>query len=272
MPTAACKIRLNRRFDDEPLGYLERLILDRMQSMINFFIIEKNKQHNDHIYKEKAMEKRRQFIKLILGFFASIGVLFSPLAAGVRIVLAKAKRILLPKGTRMDTLVGKNPVDLDTRNLDLTPVEEFETMGLSDHRVNLEKWRLEVDGHVQRTLKLTYDEISELPSIERDVLLICPGVFAYHARWKGISVAKLLETAQVGADVTHIAFSGPEVAYERTERFPVADIRSDKVFLAYNVNGNALPKKHGFPLRVVAEDYYGGEWVKYVYKVTAEKS
>jgi sulfoxide reductase catalytic subunit YedY len=44
------------------------------------------------------------------------------------------------------------------------------------------------------------------------------------------------------------------------------------VFLAYQVNGQALPKKHGFPLRVVAEGYYGGDWVKYVYKVVAHKS
>jgi DMSO/TMAO reductase YedYZ molybdopterin-dependent catalytic subunit len=43
------------------------------------------------------------------------------------------------------------------------------------------------------------------------------------------------------------------------------------VFLAYSVNDRVLPQKHGFPLRVVAEDHYGGSWVKYVYKVTAIK-
>ena len=218
------------------------------------------------------MEKRRQFIKLMLGFFAGLGVLFSPLAAGLRLVWAKTKKIILPKGTRMETLVGKDPADLDTRNLNLTPVQEFETMGLSDHQVNLEKWRLEIDGHVHRPLKFTYDQILQMPSIERDVLLICPGFFAYHARWKGISVAKLLETAQVESDVTQIAFTGPQKTYERTEKFPIEDIRSNKVFLAYNVNDDALPKKHGFPLRVVAEDYYGGEWVKYVSKIKAIKS
>jgi sulfoxide reductase catalytic subunit YedY len=111
-----------------------------------------------------------------------------------------------------------------------------------------------------------------MPSIERNVLLICPGFFAYHARWKGISVAKLLETAGLGSDVTEVTFSGPNGRYEKTDRFPIEDILSDKVFLAYSVNGSVLPKKHGFPLRVVAEDYYGGEWVKYVYKITANKS
>jgi sulfoxide reductase catalytic subunit YedY len=49
------------------------------------------------------------------------------------------------------------------------------------------------------------------------------------------------------------------------------DILSDKVFLAFGVNGEDLPRKHGFPLRVVAEDYYGYDWVKYVYRVTAER-
>jgi sulfoxide reductase catalytic subunit YedY len=44
------------------------------------------------------------------------------------------------------------------------------------------------------------------------------------------------------------------------------------VFLATHVNGTVLPRKHGFPLRVVAEGYYGSEWVKYVGKLTVERA
>ncbi|RPJ09258.1 MAG: hypothetical protein EHM36_04490 [Deltaproteobacteria bacterium] len=29
-------------------------------------------------------------------------------------------------------------------------------------------------------------------------------------------------------------------------------------------NGEPLPRKHGFPLRLVFEDAYGSDWVKYV--------
>ena len=218
------------------------------------------------------MKTRRQFIKFVLGFTSGMGLVFSPIANGVRVVFAKAKKMILPKGTRMDSLVGKNPASLDTRNLDLTPVQDFETMGLDDHDVDLKKWRLEIDGHVQRSLRLTYNQIIQMPSIERNILIICPGVFAYHASWKGISAAKLLETAELDSGVTDVTFSGPDGTYEKTARFPIEDIRSDKVFLAYRVNDSKLPKKHGFPLRVVAEDYYGGDWVKYVNKVTANKS
>jgi DMSO/TMAO reductase YedYZ molybdopterin-dependent catalytic subunit len=218
------------------------------------------------------MKKRRQFIKLMLGLFAGMGLLFHPLVRGVQVVFAKAKKIILPKGTRMDTLVGKNPANLNTQNIDLTPVEEFETMGLDDHDVDLKKWQLEISGVVQRPVKLKYAQIIDIPSVKKEVLLICPGFFAYNARWEGVSVAKLLEMAGVSPDVTHVSFIGPKGIYEKTERFPIEDIRSDKVFLAYNVNGRHLPKKHGFPLRVVAQDYYGGDWVKYVYKVIASKS
>ena len=201
-----------------------------------------------------------------------MGLVFSPVANGIRVVFAKAKKIILPKGTRMNSLVGKNPATLDTRNLDLTPMQAFGTMGLSNYDVDLKKWQLEIVGQVQRSMKLTYDQILAMPSIEKNVLLICPGVFAYYARWKGISVARLLEKAGLDSGVTDVRFSGPNRGYEKTARFPIADIFADRVFLAYGVNGSVLPKKHGFPLRVVAEDYYGGDWVKYVYKITANKS
>ena len=70
---------------------------------------------------------------------------------------------------------------------------------------------------------------------------------------------------------THITVGGPEGPHENTQRYPIADIFSDRVFLAYHVNSEPLPQKHGFPLRVVAEGYYGYDWVKYVYKVTVDK-
>jgi len=75
----------------------------------------------------------------------------------------------------------------------------------------------------------------------------------------------------VEENATRVMFSGPKGTYEKSETFPIEDVLSNKVFLAYQVNGKALPQRHGFPLRTVAEDYYGYDWVKYVYKVTVEK-
>ena len=217
------------------------------------------------------METRRHFIKGILGCLGFVGLLFSPFSSLVRSALAQAKKIILPKETKRESLVSKNPADLDTRNLEITPLQDFQTMGPTDHKVDLDAWRLEVKGHVKTPLDLTYKQITTLPSVERDVLLICPGVFANHGRWKGISVSELLKIVKAEEGVTHVTVRGPRGASEKVERFPVDDILSNKVFLAYQVNGQILPQKHGFPLRVVAEDHYGYEWVKYVDQITVEK-
>jgi sulfoxide reductase catalytic subunit YedY len=100
---------------------------------------------------------------------------------------------------------------------------------------------------------------------------VCPGFFANHGEWKGISIAALLKMAQMKPGVTHVTVRGPKGPYENSQRFPLAHIATGRVFLAHSVNGKPLPRKHGFPLRTVAEGYYGYDWIKYVDQITAER-
>ncbi|MGD9190836.1 MAG: molybdopterin-dependent oxidoreductase [Desulfobacterales bacterium] len=217
------------------------------------------------------MNTRRRFFKAVLRGLGAVLLLLNPIVYFTRSIYAETKRIILPKGTRMNTLVNKNPTTLDARNLEVIPLNQFETMGLTDHKVDLDTWRLEVSGKVSKPLKLSYEQLLELPYIDRKVLLICPGVFANYGQWRGISVLELLKAAQEKTGITHVSFHGPPGPYEKKEQFPIEEIASNKVFLAYQVNGKVLPQKHGFPLRVVAEDHYGSEWVKFVFKVNAHK-
>jgi sulfoxide reductase catalytic subunit YedY len=210
-------------------------------------------------------------MKAGLKALALLGAFLVPFIAGFRWTLAKTRKIILPKSTKMGSLIQKNPADLDTRNLDPTPLEDFGTMGLTDHKEELGKWRLSVEGYVENPFAFSYDQLTSLPFIERDVLMICPGFFANHGRWKGISIRDLLKNARPKDGATHLTFHGPQSPYENLQRFPIADALTDKVFLAYQVNGRTLPERHGFPLRVVAEDYYGYDWIKYVYKVTVDR-
>jgi sulfoxide reductase catalytic subunit YedY len=221
--------------------------------------------------RTENMKERRQFLKVFMAIFAGMGVwlnpVFSLFASGVK----KVGRIILSKETDRETLIGKNPATLDARNLEPTPLDDFGTMGLTDYAADLGTWRLEVTGEVRKPLRLPYEEVTALPAVERNVLLICPGFFANHGTWKGLSVKTLLDLAEAHQGITHVTIRGPEGRFESLQRYPIADIVSDKVFLAYQVNGKPLHQRHGFPLRTVAEDYYGYDWVKYVYKVTVEK-
>jgi sulfoxide reductase catalytic subunit YedY len=217
------------------------------------------------------MKTRRQFIVRALQFCSGMGPVVAMFGAPIKKAWARTKRFIVPRGTDLSTLRNRDPATLDTRNLEVLPLEAFDTMGLKNHAVHLPSWRLNVDGNVAVPTRLPYSELIKLPSIERNVILVCPGVFVNHGKWKGFSLMTVLNLAEMKADTTHINVYGPQGPREKVERFPIADVRSKKVFLAYAVNGVKLPQKHGFPLRIVAEDYYGDDWVKYVYKIEAIK-
>ena len=134
------------------------------------------------------MNSRRHFIKKTFLLFAGSGLFIGPLSTFVKRAWAKTKRTILPKNTKMSSLINRNPAYLDTSNLEVIPIKNFKTMGMTDQKVNLEQWRLQVAGAVQNPLELTYTQLLELPATERNVLLICPGIFTNHGRWKGISV------------------------------------------------------------------------------------
>jgi DMSO/TMAO reductase YedYZ molybdopterin-dependent catalytic subunit len=216
------------------------------------------------------MLTRRTFIGFTLKALSLFAMLLDPLFSGVNSVRAYANKTVIPRGARRQNFIDRNPAELDSSNMDVTPLTEFGTMGLDDYQVDLEKWRLVVDGKVEKPLSLTYSEILDLPSIEKTVLLVCPGVFANNGTWKGISILELLKRAEVKDDAAYLTLRGPRGNYEKAERYPLNDAGSDLLFLAYQVNGSTLPRKHGFPLRLVAEGRYGSEWVKYVWNVKVD--
>lgn len=214
------------------------------------------------------MITRRQAVKLLLSFYAGLTLFCGKIGSGLRIVYAKTKRIVLPKGTFMNGLISKNPAKLDTRYLDTTPVEEFDVMGEDNYRVDIKTWRLELSGAIEHPKRFTYEDIQALPAIERNVLLICPGFFAYNGLWKGVSSPALLSGVKLKPRVTHVKFSGPKGISRKTKKFTIEEVMTNKIFIAYQVNAKPLPERHGFPVRLVAEDHYGGRWVKYVDRIS----
>lgn len=216
------------------------------------------------------VKDRRDFIKSISKWVCGLGLVFCSSGVFRRESRAESERSIFPKNVDYSDLRNQNPKDVDVNNLKTTSLNDFGTMGLEDYSPKMGDWRFLVDGHVERDLRITYEDLLTLDSIERSVLLICPGFFANYGIWKGVSVKTLFKLASPKERVTHVTFRGPEGNNEKVTRVPIDEALADKVFIAYQVNGKELPQKHGFPLRLVAEGYYGYDWVKYVYKMTVD--
>jgi len=176
---------------------------------------------------------------------------------------AKAKQ-LLPKGFSREELKNMNPVEVDSRDLEIDPLDTFGTMGPTDVAVDIKAFRLKITGKIKQPLSLTYDEILKYPSLTETVLLICPGFFTNNGRWTGVSFRTLLKNAIVHQEAKYLDVKG---VYGKVVRISLKDIDRKRVFLAFRINGEPLPQKHGFPLRLVYEDAYGYDWVKYVEEI-----
>ena len=209
------------------------------------------------------MWTRRNFLRR--SFWVSFGGFFltSSLGSFVTNVWAKAKQ-LLPKGFPKNQLLNMNPAEIDGRNLEVDPLNQFGTMGPTDVAIDLKTYRLKVTGKVERPLSLSYDQILKYPSLTETVLLICPGFFSNNGRWTGVNFKSLLQEAQIKKEAQYVDIVG---ANEKGVRIPLKLLDQKKIFLADQVNGETLPQKHGFPLRLVYEDAYGSDWVKYVSQV-----
>ncbi len=133
--------------------------------------------------------------------------------------------------------------------------------------LDIGQWQLVVEGLVDRPLTLTYAQLESLARDRMTAALDCTGGWYSIQEWQGVSVARLLDRAgaQVGArSVTFEAVSG----YGR--RFSVAQARG--YVLATRVAGQPLSHAHGFPLRLVAADHRGFDWVKWVTHIRVNES
>jgi len=204
------------------------------------------------------MWTRRSFLKKWLGISLSSSIL--SLGGIISTSWAKAKK-LLPKGLPKEQIIQMNPADIDSRNLEIDPLDQFGTMGPTDITIDPEIYRLKITGKVDKPLSLSLGQVQQLPSITEVVLLICPGVFVNNGRWTGVSLKTLLQEAKPQKGAEKIDIKG---ALEKVVTIPLKELPQKKILLAYRVNGATLPKKHGFPLRLVLEDHFGYEWIKYV--------
>ena len=162
--------------------------------------------------------------------------------------------------TDLSHLIWNNPADVDNSNLPITPTEEIHITG-SAPEVDIAQYRLTIDGLVNTELTLTYDMLLTYPTVTNVALLICPGAFADNAEWTGVPLSTLLAEAGIKPEASQLAIYALD-GYRMI--LPLEGIQRDGVFLAHTVNGEILPREHGFPLRLVVTGKVGSAWVKWI--------
>ncbi|MBI4259700.1 MAG: molybdopterin-dependent oxidoreductase [Actinobacteria bacterium] len=138
-----------------------------------------------------------------------------------------------------------------------------------DPVVDEEGWALEVDGLVDRTLSIPYDELLSMPAVEQYVTLECisnevGGSLVSTARWTGIPVAHVLEWAGIGDGAVEVVFRSVD-GY--SDSITLEQAMRPTSIVAVGMNGRTLPRAHGFPARLLVPGIYGMKQPKWLGRV-----
>ncbi|HXL35620.1 MAG TPA: molybdopterin-dependent oxidoreductase [Ktedonobacteraceae bacterium] len=139
----------------------------------------------------------------------------------------------------------------------------------SDPKVNGNSWRLTVDGQVEHSLQLTYQELLAQPMKKQYESLMCisnnvGGQYMSNALWEGIPLVDLLQRAGVKAGATKIVF---HAADDYTDTIHLTKALEPTTLLAMHMNGQTLPQEHGFPARMLVPGIYGMKHCKWLTRI-----
>ncbi len=173
-------------------------------------------------------------------------------------------------------------------------------------------WRLAIGGLVRHRRSLSLAELRAAPRREVDFTLECSGNTGLpffiggigNGRWAGTPLAPLLKSAGVLKEGHEVVFWGADAGevivrdnsgvleagntgtgtpdadggldLRITERFArsmsLTDAMSPDNLLCYELNGAALPREHGFPVRLIAPGWYGVANVKWLTEIELRDS
>ncbi len=162
--------------------------------------------------------------------------------------------------------------------------------------VDATTYYLSITGMVERPLKLSLEDLKAMPATIEVALLQCAGIRRTemalikaiphelpwgadpigNAKWRGVSLRTVLDLVGIRDGAYHIAFRGLDEVWRYGEQVGFGGSipleKASDVLLAYEMNDEALPAAHGFPLRVIVPGYVGARSVKWLSNINVQES
>jgi len=141
-------------------------------------------------------------------------------------------------------------------------IERLKPMGGREGDPSPRKWRLKIHGEVEQPYEIGYSDLLLLPQVEKALDVHCvTGWSVLGAKWKGVTVKHLAEKAKVKDTARFVIFEG---AHGYTANVPLDEALAEDNLVAHELEGRALPRRHGGPVRGVVPDLYFWKSAKWI--------
>src|SRR5438132_3782964 len=160
-------------------------------------------------------------------------------------------------------------------------------------KIDKNKWRLRIEGEVENSFELNYDELTKLESRKIPATLECAGNnrnfleqkvkgvqwglgAVGNAAWTGVPLSILFDRAGVKAGAREIILEGADRGKLEDPKSPPGELsfarsiplaKASDVLLAYKMNDVDLPPEHGFPVRAIVPGWYAVASIKWLQRI-----
>jgi DMSO/TMAO reductase YedYZ molybdopterin-dependent catalytic subunit len=143
-------------------------------------------------------------------------------------------------------------------------------------RITADTWHLQIDGLVDKPLKLSLDDLRARPAVSQVMTLECisnpvGGDLTSTAQIVGIPFKTILAEAGLQPAARSAYITSTDGYYETVV---MPDIQDERTLLVYEMNGEPLPVEHGFPLRIYIPNRFGmkqPKWIEHIELVDQER-
>jgi DMSO/TMAO reductase YedYZ molybdopterin-dependent catalytic subunit len=182
--------------------------------------------------------------------------------------LASDSQSGLPEG--LDPHFGRiTHRDIHVTNNNIFYVQNHDGVPSLSYEDAVRDWELTVDGLVDNSTSFTYEAIRALPEIESMRTLECignpvGGSLIGNAVWSGFLFQEILDRVNVRASALRARFYAADGYYTAVD---MRWITQPDVLMATKMNGQLLPREHGFPLRIFMPGLYGQKMPKWITRI-----
>jgi DMSO/TMAO reductase YedYZ molybdopterin-dependent catalytic subunit len=193
---------------------------------------------------------------------------------------------------------SEDPLNLEmpfeTLNGFITPTKSFYVRNhFPIPKIDKNKWRLRVEGEVERPFEINYDELLKLESKKIPATLECAGNnrnflepkvkgvqwdlgAVGNAEWTGVPLSIVLDRAGVKPSAREIILEGADSGKVDDPKGPRSELnfarsipteKANDVLLAYKMNDVDLTAEHGFPVRAIVPGWYAVASIKWLQRI-----
>jgi DMSO/TMAO reductase YedYZ molybdopterin-dependent catalytic subunit len=127
--------------------------------------------------------------------------------------------------------------------------------------IDINKYKLKVDGLVEKPSEFTYDEILANTKYTKVVKLTCVDGWSVTILWEGVLLKDILDKVKVKSEAKTVVFYAAD-GYSTS--ISLQTVLEKNMIVAYKMNNVVLPPERGFPFQLVAEDKLGYKWIKWI--------